>query len=96
MISLRDFYIRRALRLAPALVTVLAFSCVIGVLKGSFDSIGLTPIRFASASLYFANWVRAFDPWNIWFYTLLVTLNRRTVLFSLADIAPGLVEVTFG
>ena len=65
-IELKQFYMRRGLRLAPALITVVLFTCVLALLVGA-DAIGMTNLRLVSTILYFANWVRAFEgtgePW---------------------------------
>jgi peptidoglycan/LPS O-acetylase OafA/YrhL len=66
-INLGDFYVRRMLRLAPALISVLLFTCVVALLIGSFLKLGLTPLRLASTVGYFTNWVRAFEPAQVWF-----------------------------
>ena len=67
-ISLRRFYMRRALRLLPAVTTVLTFSVLVGLLIG-FSAIGLTPLRFASIVGYFTNWVRATESPQLWILT---------------------------
>lgn len=64
-ISLPRFYLRRALRLLPAVTTVLTFSVVAGAIVG-FSAIGLTPLRFASIVGYFTNWVRAAESPHLW------------------------------
>ena len=64
-ISLPRFYMRRALRLLPAVATVLTVSVLAGVLIG-FSAIGLTPLRFVSIVGYFTNWVRAAESPDLW------------------------------
>ena len=68
-IDLRGFYMRRVLRLAPALVAVLLFTGLVAFLAGSFNAVGLNGLRLSSAILYFSNWVRAFEgePGPVWF-----------------------------
>jgi peptidoglycan/LPS O-acetylase OafA/YrhL len=66
-IDLRSFYYRRALRLFPALIAVILFTCVLAYLIGSFLGLGLTPLRFASTAGYFTNWVRAYEGAQSWF-----------------------------
>lgn len=68
-IRLGWFYMRRALRLGPALVAVLVFTCSIALLAGSFQAVGLTPARLLSAIFYVSNWVRATEgePGPVWF-----------------------------
>jgi peptidoglycan/LPS O-acetylase OafA/YrhL len=68
-IDLRNFYLRRVLRLAPALVAVLIFTGFIAFLAGSLRAVGLNAPRLASAIAYFSNWVRAFEgePGPVWF-----------------------------
>jgi peptidoglycan/LPS O-acetylase OafA/YrhL len=67
-ISLRNFYIRRALRLAPALIAVLLFSGFIALVLGSFSTLGMSPVRLASTIAYFSNWIRAYEaPNDSWF-----------------------------
>lgn len=66
-ISLRQFYLRRALRLAPALVAVLVFTLLLASIVG-FAPLGLSPLRLASTVAYFTNWIRAFETLNqAWF-----------------------------
>lgn len=67
LISLKNFYYRRILRLFPALTVVLLFACVVAGLVGSFSALGLTNIRLASTVFYFANWVRANERTDTWF-----------------------------
>ena len=64
-ISLPRFYMRRILRLLPAVMVVLAFSVLVGAII-SFTVIGLTPLRFASIIGYFTNWVRAAESPHLW------------------------------
>lgn len=66
-IDLKNFYIRRALRLLPAFVTVLLFALVVALLVGSLEALGLTPVRLASIVLYVTNWVRAYQGPETWF-----------------------------
>lgn len=68
-IDLRGFYMRRVLRLAPALVAVLLFTGLIALLAGSLAVVGLNTLRLSSAIAYFSNWVRAFEgePGPVWF-----------------------------
>ncbi len=66
-ISLGFFYMRRALRLLPAVAAALLFSVVVGLLVG-FSTIGMTPLRAISIVGYFTNWVRAFETPDLWFF----------------------------
>ena len=66
-ISLKSFYYRRALRLFPALTTVLLFACLVAIAVGSFSALGLTNIRLASTVFYFSNWIRAYEGTDTWF-----------------------------
>lgn len=66
-ISLLNFYARRVLRLFPALISVVLFTCLVAVIVGSFSALGITPLRLASVVGYFANWVRAYEPPAVWF-----------------------------
>jgi peptidoglycan/LPS O-acetylase OafA/YrhL len=61
-ISLPYFYTRRALRLLPAVVAVLIFTCVVASIVGSFSALGVTPFRLLSTIGYFANWQRWIEP----------------------------------
>jgi peptidoglycan/LPS O-acetylase OafA/YrhL len=61
-VNLRDFYIRRALRLLPALAAVIVFVVLaVSILRG------LAPVRHSSltglpwVALYVSNWLRAVD-----------------------------------
>lgn len=65
-VSLSRFYIRRALRLLPAVAAALVFTVVVGLVLG-FAAIGITPIRLVSVVGYFANWIRAYEPADVWF-----------------------------
>ena len=65
-VSLPMFYIRRALRLLPAVAAALLATVIIGSLLG-FSFIDITPLRFVSILGYFTNWVRAYESPNIWF-----------------------------
>ncbi len=65
-VNLPRFYMRRALRLLPAVGAALIVAIVVGLLLG-FQSIGMTPLRFASIVGYFTNWVRAYEPSEVWF-----------------------------
>ncbi len=62
-INLLNFYARRMLRLAPCLVTVVIF------VSAFYLAFGISIRTVASFSipalLYFSNWVRAFDLWNL-------------------------------
>ena len=65
-VSLSRFYIRRALRLLPAVAAALLAAVIIGSLLG-FSFIDITPLRFASILGYFTNWVRAYEAPDMWF-----------------------------
>jgi peptidoglycan/LPS O-acetylase OafA/YrhL len=65
-VSLATFYIRRALRLFPAVAAALLVAVIIGSLFG-FSFIEFTPLRFASILGYFTNWVRAYEAPDWWF-----------------------------
>jgi len=67
-ISFRRFYIRRALRLLPAVGAALLFSALVGAVIG-FDELGLTAWRVVSIIGYFTNWVRAYETPDLWFLT---------------------------
>lgn len=90
LISLSRFYMRRALRLLPAVGAALLVSLVAGLIVG-FESIGMTPLRTASIFFYFTNWVRAFETPELWllahFWSLAIEeqfyLVWPVVLFSL-------------
>lgn len=65
-VSFRKFYLRRALRLLPALAGVLVTACLLAAVLGSLSFVGLSPFRLLSIVAYFMNWVRAFEspqPW---------------------------------
>jgi peptidoglycan/LPS O-acetylase OafA/YrhL len=66
-IDLRRFYIRRALRLLPAFVSVLLFALVVALCVGSLTALGLTQLRLASIVFYFTNWIRAYQGPETWF-----------------------------
>lgn len=66
-ISLKKFYMRRALRLLPALFLAISVVGVIALIIGP-AALGLTPLRSASL-LYFTNWVRAYEPWRLWVFS---------------------------
>lgn len=68
-IALGAFYIRRALRLFPAVAAALFFTLLIALLSGSFAAVGLTPIRFASTVFYFNNWLQTVADDSVWFLT---------------------------
>jgi len=64
-ISLSRFYVRRALRLLPALSAVLLLSLV--VFRLDLD-VGLTPLRLSSVAFYFTNWLSTTEPASdLWF-----------------------------
>jgi peptidoglycan/LPS O-acetylase OafA/YrhL len=65
-VNLARFYMRRALRLLPAVAAALIVAIVVGLLLG-FAWIGMTPLRFASIVGYFTNWVRAYESGEVWF-----------------------------
>jgi peptidoglycan/LPS O-acetylase OafA/YrhL len=66
-IDLKQFYIRRALRLLPAFISVVLFALLIALFVGSLEALGLTRLRLTAIVLYFVNWVRAFDGPETWF-----------------------------
>jgi peptidoglycan/LPS O-acetylase OafA/YrhL len=68
-VSLRAFYIRRALRLLPAVIAAIIFTILIGLLVGSFTAVGVTPLRLASTIFYFNNWLQSFGDDVPWFLT---------------------------
>lgn len=68
-ISLRAFYMRRALRLLPAVIAAILFTLVIALLARSFTAVGLTPLRLAATLLYFNNWLQALTNDATWFLT---------------------------
>lgn len=74
-ISLKAFYWRRALRLLPALVTVVLFVCLLALLLGSFAAVGLTEIRVASIVGYFTNWLRVYEGNETWIFFHLWSLS---------------------
>lgn len=65
-VSFRRFYIRRALRLFPAVGAVLLFSVVVGYVIG-FGWLGFTSLRVLSIVGYFTNWLTAFETPDLWF-----------------------------
>jgi len=65
-LSFRRFYMRRVLRLLPAVGAVLLFSAAVGAVVG-FDRLGLTGWRVLSIVGYFTNWVRAYETPHLWF-----------------------------
>lgn len=67
-LSFRKFYMRRVLRLLPAVGAVLLFSAVVGGVIG-FARLGLTGWRVLSILGYFTNWVRAYETPHLWFLT---------------------------
>jgi peptidoglycan/LPS O-acetylase OafA/YrhL len=66
-VDLRRFYIRRALRLWPALVSVILFACVVGLTISSFGNLGITRLRFLSTVFYFTNWLATVQGSRMWF-----------------------------
>jgi peptidoglycan/LPS O-acetylase OafA/YrhL len=66
-IDLKRFYYRRALRLLPALISVLLFTFLVASIVGSLAALGLTRVRLLSTFFYFTNWVRAYDGPDTWF-----------------------------
>ncbi len=56
-IALKRFFARRALRLMPALVALLAFSCVYSYYFRSPEQRGAAFAIAASALFYFSNWL---------------------------------------
>jgi len=65
--SLKRFYVRRALRLLPALFLAVLVVGAVALIIGP-TLLGLTPLRFASL-FYFTNWVRAYEPWPLWVFS---------------------------
>jgi peptidoglycan/LPS O-acetylase OafA/YrhL len=61
-ISWKRFYLRRVLRLAPALLAVLATACTFEMLYRPFPGVDHILMRSAYALSYFGNWVWAFHP----------------------------------
>lgn len=63
-ISLKNFYLRRALRLVPALLTYLAF---LAILQSSGFALGVAPINFLSSALFlvpYLPWGAENHPWS--------------------------------
>lgn len=61
-ISLKQFYLRRVLRLGPALMIVLIAACVYETIYLPYPGVENIFIRSGYAVAYIANWVWAFDP----------------------------------
>jgi peptidoglycan/LPS O-acetylase OafA/YrhL len=65
-LSLKNFYMRRALRLFPAVGSVL-IATLIAVMVFGADALDLNLIRVASIFAYFTNWLRAYETPSRWF-----------------------------
>ena len=84
-IRLSHFYLRRVLRLWPALVVVLLCSCLLGMVVG-FSALRLTPLRIASTLFYFTDWLRAYESSQVWWLHHFWSLfDRGAVLFVVAS-----------
>ncbi len=59
-IDLRNFYLRRALRLVPALIVLLVLTNIFALIAGQFTP-SLVAQDSLAAALYVSNWVYAFD-----------------------------------
>lgn len=66
-INFTRFYVRRSLRLLPALITVVLFALVVALSVGSLANLGLTRLRLLSIAFYFTNWVKAYQGPETWF-----------------------------
>ena len=64
-ISLKNFYMRRILRLVPPLVTVIAFVMTFVWLKGTAEQISLAIWNSIGALLYFFNWQVVWEAPNV-------------------------------
>jgi peptidoglycan/LPS O-acetylase OafA/YrhL len=86
-ISLRAFYMRRALRLLPAVFAALLFTVLVALLAGSFTAVGLTPIRLASTLLYFNNWLQTTTNDSPWFLTHFWSLSIEEQFYLIWPLA---------
>lgn len=86
-IRLRAFYMRRALRLLPAVIAAVLFTLFIGFLAGSFTAVGLTPIRLASTLFYFNNWLQALVNDAPWFLTHFWSLSIEEQFYLIWPLA---------
>jgi peptidoglycan/LPS O-acetylase OafA/YrhL len=64
-LSFRNFYIRRALRLTPALLACVAFFGVVDLVLWVNNRETVLWSMGASALFYVSNWIRALDLWNM-------------------------------
>lgn len=86
-ISLRAFYMRRALRLLPAVFAAIIFTLFIAFLTGSFTAVGVTPIRLASTLFYFNNWLQALVNDTPWFLTHFWSLSIEEQFYLIWPLA---------
>lgn len=86
-IRLRAFYMRRALRLLPAVIAAILFTLFIAFLAGSFTAVGLTPIRLASTLFYFNNWLQALVNDSPWFLTHFWSLSIEEQFYLIWPLA---------
>ena len=86
-IRLRAFYMRRALRLLPAVIAAILFTLLIAFLTGSFTAVGLTPIRLASTLFYFNNWLQALVNDSPWFLTHFWSLSIEEQFYLIWPLA---------
>lgn len=64
-IGFRNFYIRRFLRLAPALIACVLFFGAVDLIFGVFPR-DIILKSMATSLLYVSNWIRASDAWNLY------------------------------
>lgn len=86
-ISLRAFYMRRALRLLPAVIAAILFTLFIAFLAGSFTAVGLTPLRLAATLFYFNNWLQALVNDSPWFLTHFWSLSIEEQFYLIWPLA---------
>jgi len=86
-IRLPAFYMRRALRLLPAVVAAILFTLLIAFLAGSFTAVGVTPLRLASTLFYFNNWLQALANDSPWFLTHFWSLSIEEQFYLIWPLA---------